>query len=209
LYALLTCLRPERYRCIILPIGGFPTLFRAVGLSILALILAGTLSCGGGSSNSPYTATVGTASSPASNPVTATAGGPSEIFDWTVSGQYSGTAQMTMTTCDIVGNQDEIGLDGTLNGVNFYIGSTFSTTASGTLTYSSPNDLLFVEVKYGTGTTGTPAAHWNNGSGFNGIGTATIGAQGSGSMDVTVPPSANSPAGATVPIRVSGDWTCP
>ena len=40
--------------------------------------------------------------------------------------------------------------------VNFFMGPAFSTAASGVLTYGSPTDFLFVEVKYGTGTSGTP-----------------------------------------------------
>lgn len=165
--------------------------------SILALIFAALSACGG-SSNSTLTPTP-----------SHTASALLVAENWTVSGPVSGTAQLAVTSCDVVGSEYEVNLAGTLSGVYFYVGTAFSSTGSGTLDYGSTGTFLFVEVKYGPTSLETPVDHWNNGSGVTGTGVATIGSNGSGNLNVTVPPSANSPGGAMAPITVSGQWTCP
>ncbi len=75
--------------------------------SILALIFAALSACGG-SSNSTLTPTP-----------SHTASALLVAENWTVSGPVSGTAQLAVTSCDVVGSEYEVNLAGTLNGVYF------------------------------------------------------------------------------------------
>jgi hypothetical protein len=78
---------------------------------------------------------------------------------------------------------------------------------TGTLDYSDATSSMNIVMQYGNG--GTAVSYvWIGLAGSDGAtGTVTVAADVSGSMQVTVPISANSPGIATQPITVSGAWT--
>jgi hypothetical protein len=120
----------------------------------------------------------------------------------------SGFSSLPAISCDVVGIEEEVMLSGTLNGTVFQIQPNFPAGAAATLDYGTPNNFFFVNIPYGT--SASDLLHWDETAGGAGTsGTATVQADGSGSMQVTVPVSANSPGSATQPITVSGEWTCP
>lgn len=156
-------------------------------------------------SSAPASATSTTAASPAPTS-DATPGGGLSGEPWTVSGQLSGTAQMTEVTCDIVQDSYQVNVAGTLDGKYFAVRPVFSTTTDGGINYGADSP-LFIEVLFGTTT--ADQFHWNNGSGVEGSGNLSADPTGSGNLNVTVPASLNSPGFATAPITVAGFWTCP
>ena len=66
-----------------------------------------------------------------------------------------------------------------------------------------------IVMQYGNGGTAVNYVWIGLAGSAGATGTVTVAADVSGSMQVTVPISANSPGGATRPITISGAWTCP
>jgi hypothetical protein len=131
---------------------------------------------------------------------------PTPFVNWTFSGQVVGSALVGVSGCQAGAGTFDIQLKGTLNGAP--IGILISSAPSGTLDFSQPSETT-VAVQYGAAGS-VVNQYWFGTSGDAGMsGTATIDATGSGSANLTVPPSAVSPGGATQAISVSGPWTCP
>jgi hypothetical protein len=108
--------------------------------------------------------------------------------------------------CQASAGKFNIQLRGTLDGAA--IGILIGSAPSGTLDFGQPSGTT-VAVQYGAAGS-LVSQYWFGTSGDAGMsGTATIDATGSGSANLTVPPSAVSPGGATQAISVSGPWTCP
>ncbi|MEO8456659.1 MAG: hypothetical protein ABI559_02490 [Chloroflexota bacterium] len=171
-------------------------------MPILLLALAATVAACGGSDDNP-TATPNVIGSTGAS--TTPSGSAAASENWAINGQVSGTAVMTKVTCDVVAGSYQVAVFGKLLDADFEVNPVFPTTASGTLTYGV-DPSVFVNVTYGSGSS---FRHWNDGSGVVGSGTVTVGANGSGSMQVVVPVSRNSPGAATTQVTAAGKWTCP
>lgn len=207
-------------------------LFRAIAtIAVFTLAAAAFASCGSGDSSSTTTVTaLATSSSAASasgspassatgtaaaspalsasvSPAATTASDtPTPFVNWTFSGQVVGSALVGVSGCQDRAGKFDIQLKGTLNGAA--IGILISSASSGTLDFSQPLGTT-VAVQYGSAGSAVND-YWFGTSGDAGMsGTATIDATGSGSANLTVPPSAVSPGGATQAISASGPWTCP
>ncbi len=126
-------------------------------------------------------------------------------MNWTFSGQVVGSALVGVSGCQDRAGKFDIQLIGTLNGVA--IGILIGSAPSGTLDFSQRSETT-VAVQYGAAGSAVNE-YWFGTSGDAGMsGTATIDATGSGSVNLTVPPSAVSPGSATQGISASGPWGC-
>jgi hypothetical protein len=140
--------------------------------------------------------------------VVACGGSGNTVEQWTVSGQLSGTSEITGVECvPGVDNYADIELSGMLNGQFFHVRLEFDENARGELTYGDPSSYLFVVAEYGTGQ--IAPYRWSEEGGAIGSGTATIDGARSGSLQLTVPPSGDVPGQAAQPITIAGKWSCP
>jgi hypothetical protein len=188
--------------------------FRAI-VTLTALIIAAAAfaACGSGDNSStptvtppptPASSAAGTAV-PASTRSQTLAPTPSPA-NWTFSGAVVGSALVGASECYVSGGKFDIQLTGKLN--NAGLGISISFAPSGTIDFSQRSEAT-VAVQYGA-VTSSASETWFGTSGDAGMsGTATIDAKGGGIADLTVPPSAVSPGGATQPIHASGPWACP
>ncbi len=198
-------------------------MYRTIALvSALLLAVAAFAACSGGGDSSTTTATVtasasasaGASASPASSATDTTA--PSQtpvptatpiLGNWTVAGQLAGPALLGASQCQDIEGRFDIQLRGNLSSAT--IGILISAAPSGTLDFSQ---VSATTVAVQTAPAGSPnhLSYWFGTSGDAGMsGTATIEADGSGSLELTVPASVAAPGGATEPITVSGPWLCP
>jgi hypothetical protein len=139
--------------------------------------------------------------------VVACGGSGGTVEQWTVSGQLSGTSEMTSVACGGVARDAEIELTGTLNDQFFHVRLVFDVNARGELTYGDPASYLAVVVEYGSGL--IAPYRWSDEGGAIGSGTATIDGARSGSLQLTVPPSGDAPGQASQPLTIAGKWSCP
>ncbi|MEO8457209.1 MAG: hypothetical protein ABI559_05295, partial [Chloroflexota bacterium] len=188
----------------------FPSMTRIWVMGCVLALGAVLAACGGGS-DATNTPTAAPSGSPTDTPVATTAPPtPSPtpfVGNWTSSGQITSDVQVQRNACTVSGGSFQITLrgkapDGTALGL--VIGSDHS----GTIDFSQAAPAVTVAVQYG-GPGQSADDYWYAAAGDSGAsGTITLEDNGSGTIQVTVPPSTVAPAGATSPITVSGPWTC-
>ena len=170
-------------------------------LLLATLGLAITLSdCGGGSSATP-TASPTDSATPV---VTATpTPSPPDIpaTAWQLGAPVSSEVMLSLATpCSVSTEGVQVQMRGTDKGNN--VSLVFGGTNTGDLQLSDVASKVGINLKYG-------ALSWFAQAGAAGAsGTVTIDVDGSGSMQVIIPPFAAASGGAKDPINLSGSWTC-
>jgi hypothetical protein len=102
--------------------------------------------------------------------------------------------------CTVGPSGFQVQLNGTYNGTPVTL--LFGGATTGTLQYNDAKSGVVVDLKYGSDA-------WYGLAGSSGAsGTVNVGVNGSGSIQVAVPPFKSSPGNASVPVSVAGAWTC-
>lgn len=188
-------------------------------ITVLTRPAAAFASCGSGDNSSTTAVTaLATPSSASGSPASSATGTAAQSStrtempmpapvpgNWTVSGQVVGSALVGASGCQTSAVKFDIQLKGTLNGTA--IDMLISSAPSGRSTSASRHRRRW-PCKYGAAGSAVND-YWFGTSGDAGMsGTPMIDATGSGSANLTVPPSVVSPGGATQAIGGSGLWTC-
>jgi hypothetical protein len=163
-------------------------------ITLVAIAVAIFAACGSGGNSSTVTVT------PAS----------SEAGAWTISGQLVGSMNLTVSACQIgppSGTTWGVQFAGTLNGTT--IALALASKVGGTVDFTNASKGAILGVHYGAVGSAT-SDYWLATGGSAGVsGSVTFNSAGSGSMNVTLPPSLASANGAAQPIVISGHWVCP
>jgi hypothetical protein len=159
---------------------------------LLALALAMTL------------AACGSSGGPAATPSPSASGGN----QWTFSGALSGVNTGLEPVCTETNGIQTIDATGALESGAFDL--IFGASGAGTFDYAKTDSgAIPIELRYSPRVQPGNPYGWQATAGTPGAaGTLTIDSRGSGSLNVTLPPSPSSP-GLADPITIDARWVCP